>query len=178
MPDENRFTGVSRNLSMPEKSTISSKRRRISLARMPKQRAVEEDVLPASELGVEARADLEQAAHPAAQLDQAGRGRGDPGQQLEQRRLARSVATDDADGLADRDLERHVVQRVEALDRVAAQRVAQPLHHRLGRPGGAVGTAVADPVHLRQAGGRERQVVLHRRCSPDVRMLDGLRLVD
>ena len=73
---------------------------------------------------MEAGADLQEAADPAAQLDAPGGRRGHPGQQLEQGRLAGAVAPDDADGLADGDLEVHVAQRVELLDRVAAERVS------------------------------------------------------
>ena len=80
----------------------------------PEDRAVEEDVLAARELLVEARADLEQRAE-AARDPGVARGRGhDPRQDLEQRALARAVEPDDPDRLAAGDLEAHVPQRPEA----------------------------------------------------------------
>ena len=63
-------------------------------------RAVQKDVLPAGQLGVKTGADLEQARHAPAQGDLAGRRRGDPRQDLQQRRFAGAVAADDADDLA------------------------------------------------------------------------------
>ena len=68
-------------------------------------RAVEVDVLAAGQLGVEAGADLQQAADAAAELDLAGRRLGDPREDLQQRALAGAVAADDADDLARLDLE-------------------------------------------------------------------------
>ena len=44
---------------------------------MPRIDAVEVDVLPAGQFGVEAGADLEQAADPAVEVDRAGRRLGD-----------------------------------------------------------------------------------------------------
>ena len=66
----------------------------------PQDGAVEVDVLAARQFGVEARADLQQAADPSAQLHPAGRRLGDPREDLQQRRLPGAVAADDADDLA------------------------------------------------------------------------------
>ena len=59
------------NRSTPENSTMASKRASISRRFMPEDRAVQVDVLPAGELGVEPGSDLEQAADAAADLDSA-----------------------------------------------------------------------------------------------------------
>ncbi len=75
--------------------------------------AVEEDVLAARELGMEAGADLEQRGDAAAQAGAAGGGLGDAGKDLEERGLARAVAADDADDLAGRDIERDVAEGPE-----------------------------------------------------------------
>ena len=63
-------------------------------------RAVQVDVLPAGQLGVEARADLEQRADAPVDLGAAVRRLGDPREHLEQRALAGAVAADDAEHLA------------------------------------------------------------------------------
>ena len=77
----------------------------------PEDRAVQVDVLAAGELLVEAGSDLEQAPDAAADLGAAlGRER-DPREDLEQRRLARAVASDDAQDLALGHLERDVAKR-------------------------------------------------------------------
>ena len=68
IPDEYRLSGVSRNRSTPANATISSKRRAISRTLHAEDRAVQEDVLAARELGVEAGADLEQRADAPARL--------------------------------------------------------------------------------------------------------------
>ena len=60
---------------------------------------------------MEARAELEQRGDATARLDPAGGRRDDPGDQAEQRRLARAVAADQADRLARLDRERDVPER-------------------------------------------------------------------
>ena len=72
----------------------------ISRAAHAEDRAVQIDVFAAGQLGVKAGADFQQAGHAA--LDQrAAFGRlGDPREDLEQRRFAGAVASDDADDLA------------------------------------------------------------------------------
>lgn len=78
-------------------------------------RAVQVDIFAPRELGMEAGADLEQACHSAFDRDSAGRGFGDAAEDLEQRRLARAVAADDAHALALFDVEGDVLQRPEFL---------------------------------------------------------------
>src|SRR5262249_34937662 len=62
--------------------------------------AVEKDVFAACEFGVKAGADLEQAAHAAAQADFADSWLGDAGEDFQERRFAGAVAPDDADDFA------------------------------------------------------------------------------
>ena len=81
------------------------------LARQAEQRAVEVDVLPAGELRVDARPHLDERADPPADVDPAGVGVHDPGQDLQQRRLARAVDADQADRLARLDDEVDVLER-------------------------------------------------------------------
>src|SRR6266511_1280334 len=77
----------------------------------PVDRAVEEDVLAAREVRMEAGAQLEQRADAPTHLDLT-RGRADdPGEEPEQRRLAGAVAPDEADGTPGLDVERDVPQR-------------------------------------------------------------------
>ena len=95
------------------------------LARHPEDGAVEVDVLAAGELGVEPGAELEQRRDPAARDDlTAGRAQ-DPGDALEQRRLARAVVTEQADGRALRHLE---------VDVLAAPRTPRAARARGGSP--------------------------------------------
>src|SRR5262249_35458903 len=72
--------------------------------------AVEVDILPAGQLLVKARPDLEQADNAAAQLGAAGGRLDDAAEDLEQRRFAGAVAADQADHLAGLDLEADVLQ--------------------------------------------------------------------
>ncbi|MPM37999.1 hypothetical protein SDC9_84622 [bioreactor metagenome] len=125
------------------------------LASHAEQGAVEVDVLPTGELGVEAGADLEQAAHPAAQLDPPGGRGGDPGEDLQQSRLAGAVAADDPDGLTERHREIDVGQRLEDLVLLATERMPEAFDDGFGGPGGAV-TGSADAIGLGQAGNRDR----------------------
>src|SRR5207244_4922545 len=82
-------------------------------ALQPVDRAVEEDVLAAREVGMEARAELEQRPDSSTDLDAAGGRLDDSGQQPEQRGLARAVAADEPDRAAGLDPERDVVQRFD-----------------------------------------------------------------
>ena len=86
-------------------------------------RAVQEDVLAAAEVGVEAGAELEQRADPTADGDLALGRLDDPGDQPQQRRLARAVAPDQADRLARRDRDRDVREREHVL------RLGAPAQH-------------------------------------------------
>ncbi len=63
-------------------------------------RAVQEDVLAAGQLGMEAGADFEERSDAADDARAAARRRRDARQNLQQRRLARAVAADDADDLS------------------------------------------------------------------------------
>ena len=94
---------------------MSSKRLLDLAALHAEDRAVEVDVLAAGELLVEARPDLEQAADAAADLGPPGRRRRDPREDLQKRRLAGAVASDDAEHLPLGHLERDVLERPELL---------------------------------------------------------------
>ena len=80
-------------------------------ALQPVDRAVQEDVLAAGEVGVEAGAELEQRADPSADGDAALGRLDDPGDQAQQRRLAGAVPADEPHGLARLDRERDVLER-------------------------------------------------------------------
>ena len=90
------------------------------------ERAVQVDVLAAREVGVEAGAELEQRRDAAAGLDAAGGRLDDPGDQAEERRLARAVAADQPDRLAGLDRERDVVERPDLGRLRARPREDQP----------------------------------------------------
>jgi hypothetical protein len=62
----------------------------------PQDQSVQHGVLAAGELGVEARAEPEDGRQPAVDLDRAGRGLQDAGDDPEQRALAGPVAAQDA----------------------------------------------------------------------------------
>ena len=98
---------------MSAKSTISSNLRWVSASLMPEDRAVEVEVVPPGELGVEAGAGRDQAGDPAPGQDRAGVGAHDAVDQLEQRALAGAVEPHQADRLALLDGERDVVDRPE-----------------------------------------------------------------
>src|SRR3954447_23263887 len=74
-------------------------------------RSVQVDVLAPGELGVEARAELDQRADTATDRQAAVRGREDPREQLQQGGLPGAVRADDAERLAGRDVEVDVAQR-------------------------------------------------------------------
>ena len=113
-------------------------------------RAVQEDVLPARELGMEAGPDLEQAADAAADRGSAlGRSR-DAGEDLEQRRLAGAVSPDDPERLAFLEVERDVPESPDLLVSAPMLLPGEPLadvRHRLAqRP--VRGLELAYPVAL------------------------------
>src|SRR5262249_11816342 len=83
-------------------------------------RPVQEDVLAAGQLRVEAGSDLEQAPDPAAQLDLTGRGGGDAAEYLQQRALAGAVAADHAEYLPRLYIERYVLEGPQVRRSVAA----------------------------------------------------------
>ena len=80
---------------------------------------------------MEAGPDLEQRRDAAVDRDRCRVGLDDAGEQLEQRRLARAVAADDADGLAVRDLERDAVERRELVVDAAPAADDRRLERRL-----------------------------------------------
>ena len=84
--------------------------------------AIEEDVLPTGQFGMEAGANLQQARHAAAEPDPAFGGLGDSRQDLEQRRLASAVAADDPHHIPPRDFEIDSLQRPELLRRFGGRR--------------------------------------------------------
>ena len=79
-------------------------------------RAVEVDVLAARQLGVEAGADLEHGGHAARRGDPSLVRGEDLRDALEQRRLARTVVAEQAEGLALRDIKGDVVEGPELLE--------------------------------------------------------------
>ena len=79
------------------------------------QRTVEVGVLASGEVGVKARAELEERGHAALDRDRAGSRLRGAGDELEERRLPRSVRADDAEALSAVDAEAHVLQRVDDL---------------------------------------------------------------
>ena len=112
---------MSMNFSSSENATISSKTRVDVALRQAEDRRVHVDVLAAGQLGVEAGAELEQRGEPAAGDDLALVGLQDPGDALQQRRLARAVVAEDADGRALLDVDVDVVERDEVLERDAPE---------------------------------------------------------
>ena len=145
--------------------------------------AVQEHVLAAGQLGMEAGADLEQAGHPALDRDPPLGRLGDARQDLEQRRLARAVVADDADHLAALDLEIDVAQRPELLDDVAldhgaaaqhvgalAQRIAKAARHASTNTGADLG-AMADDEFLAELLGADDDVGHVRSMSAKARSL-------
>src|SRR5262249_15528937 len=76
--------------------------------------SVDDDVLAPGDLGMEPRAELDQRRYPPTHRHRPAGGLEDPGDDLEQRRLARAVAADDAERFAAVDRERDVLQRFDA----------------------------------------------------------------
>jgi hypothetical protein len=93
--------------------------------------AVEDDVVGGGEVGVEADAELDEGRQPAPDRDRPAVDRVDARQALQQRALARAVASDDPEELALLDLEGDVAQRDEVLGVPAAQRVQRALLERV-----------------------------------------------
>ena len=118
-------------------------------------RAVEEHVLPAREVRVEAGAHLDQPGHAAAQQDPSGIREEHPGDGLEQRRLAGAVEADQPHRLAGVDGEVHVVQRHEGVGELLAlqRREHQLLEGAVVAQGEALGD-VLDAHHLPVGGDR------------------------
>ncbi len=100
MPDEYVLIGASMNSPMSAKSTMPGQ----SLLHVPmrdaEERAGEPDVVAARQVGVEARAERQQARDVADDVDRALVRLDDPGEDLEQRALAGAVRADDGEALA------------------------------------------------------------------------------
>src|SRR3990172_2153240 len=89
-------------------------------------RAVEKYILPTGQLGVEARADFQQASDATVDAGLAFGRLGDAGEDFQERTLTRAIAADHPHDLAALDLERDVLQRPEGVVACGRQRVAQP----------------------------------------------------
>src|SRR6185295_17883865 len=112
------------------------------LFREAEHRGVEHDVLPAGELRMEPRAELEDRGDLALDLDAPSGRRGDAGEDLEQSALAGAVLADDREALAAREREAHAIERPERpMPRPSAQRLDEAV------PGPRV-----DPVDLLEIG--------------------------
>ena len=113
----------------PANSTISSNRLPDGLASHPEHAAVEEDVLPARQFGLDAAGDTEQRTDPALHVAATGRLVGDLADDLQQRRLARAVDADQRQATPRADLEVHVLQDPPVLvPAPRPDRVPEPLH--------------------------------------------------
>jgi hypothetical protein len=115
-------------LELRERHDLVEHTRDVAL-REAEDRCIHEDVLAPGELGMEARAQLEQRRQPAARDDLAVVGLQDPGDALQQRRLARAIVTEDPDRRSFLDLDVDVVERDEVLERDAPE-VDHPLLQR------------------------------------------------
>ena len=111
IPDEYVRTGRSIAFSSSANATISSKRCLMSARAEALDRAVQEDVLPAREVEVKARAELEERADAPFRANAPRRRLDDLGDDAEQRRLAGAVPADQPDGLAARYLGGDVPKR-------------------------------------------------------------------
>ena len=96
--------------------------------------AEQAEVLPPGQLGVEPDDDVEEGRDLSVHVDRARRGRGDVGDELEDRGLAGSVVADDPYRRTGGDREGHVLEGVEA---VAGPPLREELRHSIGRTAGA-----------------------------------------
>src|SRR5690606_34853821 len=90
----------------------------------------------------EAARDLDERGYSPVNLHRSGIGQQHACDDLQQRRLALAVTTDDADRLAGLHREVHVFERPELALQVAALRARE---HRLDRPAPATAATKADP---------------------------------
>ena len=124
--------------------------------------AIEIDVLASGELGVEARAQLQQRGHAATNVDLASGGRERAAQDLQQRALAGAVTADDADGLAPAHGEVQPLQRpefAEVLRWGAPHQTGQTAHQQLLEQ---VARAVVELEALGQARDADGHVAVQR----------------
>ena len=107
----------------------------VALARPRRREAehhpVDRDVVARREIGVEAHPQLDERRDPPPQQDLARVRPIDPGEALEQRALAARVAADDPVELARLDLERHLAQSLEVVERPALERMQRALLQRM-----------------------------------------------
>ena len=143
--------------------------------------AVEKDVFTPAKLGVKSSADLKQAGHPPANGDAPFAWFGDARQDLEQRRFARTVASDHPDHVALIDGEIDIAQRPEFFDLFAiddrftahhvhggSAKLADVARNGVAQRAAAVGRFVPDQVFLAQPIGRDRDVRRHHTRSAKV----------
>ena len=130
-------------------------------------RAVEVNVFASGELGMESRADFQERAHASVDLGGAVRRLRDPGQDLQQRALPRSVAADDSDHLALADFEVDVAQRPEQIVALIGTPTATQEPGRSTDQGGervaqslVALDAVTDPVLLGELPNADRHAAL------------------
>ena len=95
MPREKNLTWRSMASLSPANSTISSNRSRVILRRMPEHGTVEEDVLAAGQVGMDAAGHAEERPEAALHLARAGRLVRDPADDLEQGGLPGAVDADE-----------------------------------------------------------------------------------
>src|SRR5580658_4191389 len=82
-------------------------------------RTIQVDVFTAGELWMKSTADLEKACHTAVDANSAFAWFGNARKNLEQRTLAGTIPSYDADDLAALHLEAHILERPEFLGRIA-----------------------------------------------------------
>ena len=118
-------------------------------------------VVAATEVGVKARAQLQNGRHAAHSLNAARAGLQGAGQQFEQRAFARAVVADHANALATLQLERHIAQRpVAAVAGVARDQGLEPLARR-----GIKFVFLAQPLHLEHGVSGVNCVVRHSQST-------------
>ena len=124
--------------------------------------AIEIDVLTSGELGVEARAQLQQRGHATTDGDLASSGRERAAQDLQQRALAGAVAADDTDGLTPAHGEVQPLQRPELAEVLrwgAPHQTGQTAHQQLLEQ---VARAVVELEALGQARDADGHVAVQR----------------
>jgi hypothetical protein len=100
---------------------------------------------------MKSRTQIEQRAHPAVHVDVARVGKARPGDQIEQRALARPIGADQRQALALLQLERDVVQRFEALPAGGPHHLDQALPQQ-HPPGRAVGEGLRHAIETHRRG--------------------------
>ena len=143
------------NSSISAKSTMSSKRLVDLAPRQAEHDPVDDHVLTPGDLRVEAGTQLDEGGDSAVDGQVAASGAGDPGHQLEQRRLSGAVLSDDAEGGSARHLEGDAVEGGEELswpevgnEAAGEQRALQGLE---------LAALLEAPVHLEHVLGDDRR---------------------